>query len=133
MAYELRKTLPKDSSELQMKFESKPIAKTMEIEELELSLMNLYVSFFLISVSNLPRSGVLVQLRFGNWDQSDTHAVSIHKVFPDHLKLMPNEKKFFKVLVFGRRKGYHKLDALKILNLANNSLIKYERPNIQIV
>ena len=60
MAYELRKTLPKDSSELQMKFESKPIAKTMEIEELELSLMNLYVSFFLISVSNLPRSGVLV-------------------------------------------------------------------------
>ena len=41
MAYELRKTLPKDSNELMMKFESKPVAKSMEIEELELSLMNL--------------------------------------------------------------------------------------------
>jgi len=41
MAYELRKSLSKDNCELLMKFESKPVAKKMEIEELELSLMNL--------------------------------------------------------------------------------------------
>ena len=121
MAYSLRK-LTKDNEkkeELLMKFECKPQAPKMQVTELKLSLMNL--------------SGVLVQLRFGNWDQSESHAVSIHKVFPDHMKLLPNEKKEFNVLVFGRRVGFHKLDSLKILNLANNILIRYERPEIQII
>ena len=41
MAYELKKNLPKETNELQMKFEGKSTAKSMEVEELELSLMNL--------------------------------------------------------------------------------------------
>jgi hypothetical protein len=76
---------------------------------------------------------MVLQLRFGTWDNSDSQAVAIHKIFPDHIKLLENEKKEFKLLVFGRRLGFHTLDQLKILNLKTNTLIKFNRPAIQIV
>lgn len=78
------------------------------------------------------RSGELVQLRLGNWDQSESHPVSVHKVFPDQVKLLPKEKKNFNILVFGRREGFHLLDSLKIINLANNRLVKYDKVKLQV-
>jgi len=45
---------------------------------------------------------------------------------------MPGEIIDFKMIVFGRREGFHSFESLKIYDLINNAAIKYKKPLVQV-
>lgn len=93
MAYELRAS--KDKKKLQKFWWISNALQLLQKCKLQNFLFPLWICKFFF-LKKISRSDTLVQLRLGNWDQSESHPVSVHKVFPDQLKLLPKEKKILK-------------------------------------
>ena len=55
-----------------------------------------------------------MDLKLSSSAQSDSYAISIHKITPDEITLAPGQKQSLKALVFARNTGFHFLEALKI-------------------
>lgn len=73
-----------------------------------------------------------MQLRLGNWEQGDSNPISVHKILPQIVKLLPKSKEMVTVLVYPKMEGTHVLDSLKVLDLQKEHLIDYSRVKVQV-
>jgi len=65
-------------------------------------------------------TGLILQLKMVNRDEK-TSAIGIHMMDVTSIKIDAKKETSFEILLFGRKKGIHKLNNLKISNILSNS------------
>lgn len=79
----------------------------------------------LVSIRVKNNTNLIQSLKIGNKEDRSC-AIGIHTIDLDVLKIDAKKESVFQILIYGRKKGIHKLRNLKMVNSLNNKGISYD-------